>query len=277
MLTPHVEVEGLALFTSTVARHQHDRHSHAALSVIMLTKGAKSYSVEGRRHAVHAGQIAIANPGEVHGCEYVGTDPWAHRTWYLSEELVSALSEECGFKRRAEIGKPVLDDSRPNKALLIAHRRSIESDDPIDREGAAIVGLTQLLTSFGHAPRDRTPAAATFGDAARRVDRCIEMLSASFHAPLALGLLAQEVGVSRYQVIRDFQRVLRMTPGDYLRSVRLQHAKFLLAKSQPLSAIAAATGFSDQSHLSRAFRRVYGFTPGHYAGLTRQRAWISMI
>jgi AraC-like DNA-binding protein len=46
--------------------------------------------------------------------------------------------------------------------------------------------------------------------------------------------------------------------------VRLKHAKNLLAAGQPIAEVALATGFTDQSHLTRWFTRLWGFTPGQY-------------
>ena len=276
MLTAHLEVPGLALYTSDLALHQHDRHAHGALSVIMLTRGSKSFANEGQRLAVHAGQIAIANPGEVHGCEYTSAGAWAHRTWYLSADLLARLSEECGFKSRIEITRPVLDDPR-TAALLAAHHRCTGSDEPLAREAAAIEGLTLLFKAFGAAPQERANKRDTWSDASRRVSRCMDMLHSQITMPLALAQLASEAGVGRFQIIRDFQRVLHMTPGDYLRSVRLDHAKAMLAKGLPATEAAASAGFSDQSHMYRAFKRVYGITPGQYANLSRHNAWIDMV
>ena len=46
---------------------------------------------------------------------------------------------------------------------------------------------------------------------------------------------------------------------------RLHLARRLIVAGQPLSAVAAEAGFSDQSHLTRLFGRSYGMTPGAYA------------
>jgi AraC-like DNA-binding protein len=275
MLIAHKRVEWLALFTSKLAKHQHDRHAHGALSVIMLTHGSKSFEVERQRLPVHAGQIAIANPGEVHGCEFVNGNPWAHRTWYVSAELLTELSHECGFSARAEIGASVLNSKRTHEFMIAAHTHALQGDD-MECESAAISGLTHLLTHHGQAPR--TPHGSdTQSDAARRVARCNDMMHASMHLPLGLADLAQECGVGRFQIIRDFQRVLRLTPGDHQRALRMQRAKALLASAMPISSVAVSTGYSDQSHFTRTFRKVYGVTPLQYVNAVRQRPWMDML
>jgi AraC-like DNA-binding protein len=285
MLIPHPQLEGLALFTSTLAKHQHDLHAHGALAVIQLTQGAKSYCVEGRRLPVHEGQIAIANPGELHGCEYVDDQPWAHRTWYASAALVETLSLELGLRARAEIGGPVVSDAATCRHIRQLHERAqqeagnlTDDADALNQECAALLGLVHMLNAHGHArtPR-RSERPERLDDAKRRVDKCIDIMRAAPSAPLGLAALAQEVGVSRFQVVRDFARVLSMTPGDYLRTLRMETAKSLLATARTIGDVAAAAGYSDQSHFSRVFRKVYGITPMAYASLVRQRPWMEML
>ena len=56
-----------------------------------------------------------------------------------------------------------------------------------------------------------------------------------------------------------------MTPGEYLRRCRLERARRLMQRSAaPLAEIAAAAGFSDQSHFSNAFRKIFGVSPGAF-------------
>jgi AraC-like DNA-binding protein len=70
-------------------------------------------------------------------------------------------------------------------------------------------------------------------------------------------------GVAR-PVHRAFRTAYGIAPSDYQRQVRLAAARRLIASGKPISQAAAATGFADQSHLTRWFTRYYGITPGAY-------------
>ena len=60
-----------------------------------------------------------------------------------------------------------------------------------------------------------------------------------------------------------------MTPHAYLVQRRLALARSLLDAGRPIADAAAAAGFADQAHLTRAFRRSLGYTPAAYAGARR--------
>jgi AraC-like DNA-binding protein len=78
--------------------------------------------------------------------------------------------------------------------------------------------------------------------------------------------------VSRRQLERDFRDWLGVSPAAYARLVRFQLAAAALADGERLSAAAAAHAFTDQSHLSRAFRELSSLTPREFAGLAAAAA-----
>lgn len=87
----------------------------------------------------------------------------------------------------------------------------------------------------------------------------------------SLSALAAEAGVHRVHLARTFRERYGCTVGSYVRQRRVEFAaRELISGTTPLSGIALAAGFSDQSHLTNTFRRLVGTTPGafrrRYAG-----------
>lgn len=70
--------------------------------------------------------------------------------------------------------------------------------------------------------------------------------------------------MSREGFARLFRRRMGMPPHAFDVAARLNEARRRLREGEPIAEIAAATGFADQSHLGRLFRRAYGVTPGVY-------------
>lgn len=84
-------------------------------------------------------------------------------------------------------------------------------------------------------------------------------------AARAMPRLAAEAGVHPAHLARSFRRQFRVSIGTYARRLRLDEAARRLAETDDgIAAIAAETGFADQSHLTREFARAYGLTPGRY-------------
>ena len=75
---------------------------------------------------------------------------------------------------------------------------------------------------------------------------------------------AQRAGMSREGFSRQFRRRHGMPPHAFWLLEKLNDARRLLRTGEPIAAVAAETGFSDQSHLGRCFRRAFGVTPGRY-------------
>jgi len=100
--------------------------------------------------------------------------------------------------------------------------------------------------------------------------RVREYIEAHLENNVSLEVLAGIAGLSLSYFSRAFKQSEGVAPHDYLMRRRVHRALELLAGTDlPLSAIACASGFSDQSHLARRFRQHFGITPSRYRWLTR--------
>jgi AraC family transcriptional regulator len=94
------------------------------------------------------------------------------------------------------------------------------------------------------------------------LDRLKDYVVAHLDQPIEVGALAKIAGRSSFHFTRVFARSVGMTPYRYVVHLRLLRAFELLRDGRlGLAEIAAATGFADQSHLSRWVRRVHGVSP----------------
>lgn len=124
-----------------------------------------------------------------------------------------------------------------------------------------VEGLT--LEILGQAERET--GRGDLGPGPAWLRRVRDLLHDRFAEPLTLAEIAANAGVHETHLARVFRRYHGRTIGEYVRDLRLAFARSQLAgTTRPLSAIAADAGFSDQSHLTRRFKRRFGMTPTEY-------------
>lgn len=96
-----------------------------------------------------------------------------------------------------------------------------------------------------------------------QVKRIEELVRSQLSADLPLAMLAATAGFSIAQFVRLFRHTFDCTPHQYVLRLRLERARELAMATQlPLAAVAESAGFCSQSHLTAAFVRAYGLTPG---------------
>lgn len=118
--------------------------------------------------------------------------------------------------------------------------------------------MDDVGNSVPHAP----VAAAPLRSAS--IARTLEYMRSHLNEALSLPQLAAVAGLSIFQFNVLFRREVGMPPYRYLSQLRIAAAQQLLREGMPVAMVAAESGFFDQPHLYRHFRRVCGVTPGQY-------------
>jgi AraC family transcriptional regulator len=103
------------------------------------------------------------------------------------------------------------------------------------------------------------------GMAPSTLRRCIALMEARLEGDLRLDELACEAGLSTSHFIRSFRESTGKTPYQFLLDWRVQRAQTLMRDPRAsLAEVARSTGFANQHHLARVFRRITGTTPSTY-------------
>jgi AraC-like DNA-binding protein len=241
------------------SRRTFARHTHEDYGIGVMTGGAhRSRSGRGIVEA-EAGDLITVNPGEVHDGAPIGV--W--RAWtmlYFDPAAIRALADDVseGAPGDLEFQSPVIRDRQRAWAFARAYR-AFTAGNGVQAEEHTL----RLLSGLFGAPRSApSPGGPGVARARARIDDAPD-------APLSLATLAGEAGLSRWQLIRGFVRLTGLTPHAYLVQRRIDAARALIAGGTALADAAAASGFADQSHFTRAFVRRFGMTPGAWAAAAR--------
>jgi AraC-like DNA-binding protein len=224
------------------------KHWHDTFGFGFIEHGAhRSASGRGSVDA-YAGDLVTTNPGEVHDGRPLGSPSRRWRIVYLDPALVGP----------AELSRPVIQDPELRPAIArLFHRLegwNAGSVDTVACEESLAECCALLFARHGTAP--------TQPEAAADVRQVRERLADTPLDPPTLAELAQMTGLSRYQVLRRFERAYGLPPHAWLLRRRAERARGLIREGASLSDAAAASGFADQSHMTRIFVRHFGFTPG---------------
>jgi len=154
----------------------------------------------------------------------------------------------------------------------MAHLMLTLQDEADSHNASGLATVEAVTTALGHLlvrhagieqPRPVRIRGGLSGAAKRRV---LELIAAALDARLSIERLAREVGLSPAHFARAFKETMGRAPHQYLLALRLERARRLLETTQAtLSDIAQRTGFADQAHFTRLFKRVFGTTPGALA------------
>lgn len=196
----------------------------------------------------------------------------------LDAEFVARVAEEnfgsARFHLLPQMG--IRDDAMQGIALLL--RAELASDGA---GGALLAGsLSYALTAYllrVHAHFHRNSAEPICelcgGLSARALLRVEELVRERLASNLSLDDMAGAAQVSRFHFARSFKSSTGQTPYQWVLTQRIERAKVLLCQGRlSLREIAQETGFADQSHLTRHFRRATGTTPRGFGSEARGQA-----
>jgi transcriptional regulator GlxA family with amidase domain len=101
----------------------------------------------------------------------------------------------------------------------------------------------------------------------RKVLNAVRLMEESIENPLSCTSIADVLGISVRQLEKLFRAHIDTTPKEYQRQIRLKFARRLLMQTTlSVLEVGLATGFSCQSHFSKAYRAAFGVQPRHDRG-----------
>lgn len=250
-LLPHLP--GVELYHAHIAQHSFEPHTHEAFGIGAIESGAERFRYRGVQHIASTHSLLTMNPDELHTGKALTDDGWRYRMIYLEPTVLEQVTGAKNWWFDA------VERHDPQRALLISQR--INSlwyyDDPLAQQSILLDLIGTFLPYARHAP--------TYGASTTpRFERVRDYLHDNYARPLTLEEIAQVAALSPWHFLRQFKARFHVTPHQMLMAIRLWRAKLFLAQGMPAATVAAATGLTDQSHLTRAFTRRYGITPVRY-------------
>jgi AraC-like DNA-binding protein len=265
------DLSGLELLRASYGEFVFAPHSHEAFLIALTEGGVGGPIYRGEQHQVSPGDLLVLNPEQAHAGGPLTDAPWRYRALYPNAGLMRRISIEfSGANRKlAEFREGVVADEVAAARIRMFHDAAEDPDASLlERDALLTRALVWLVGRHGRSLAELT----ALGREHRAVGTARDYLAAHLEANVSLSGLAEMVGLSPYHLCRVFRRDVGLTPHGYQEQVRVRHAKQLLREGFPIARAAAESGFYDQAHLTRRFKRVVGVTPGRFVRAGRDRS-----
>ena len=233
-------------------------HRHDTYGLGVTLDGVQTFRYRGEKRVSTVGRVIVLHPDEVHDGAAGTEDGLRYRMLYLAPSLLrrAANGRQAALPFVAD---PVIDDPALRDTLLAAL---------VDLDG----GLDDLLVddivariADGLSRHSGEAAAALSPTAWRAAEKARGYLVAHASRTVRSGELEAETGVDRFALARHFRAAFGTSPYRFQMMRRLERSRILMSEGEPLAGVAVETGFADQSHFTRMFKRAYGISPGRWA------------
>ncbi|GAA4245912.1 AraC family transcriptional regulator [Dactylosporangium darangshiense] len=256
----------LDLLTASYRRHRFTRHSHATYAIGVVTCGEEEFHYRGELRRAGVGSLAILEPGEPHDGQAARPDGWAYRVLYPSEGMLFDGRERAGFR------EPIVTDPRSVHLVRAAHEELTAGVDPLAAHSRLVWAFEAVIQRHGDLRPSPGGPRASDAAATRKVAEIRDRLLADLRCAPSLRELAAGVELSPFHMLRVFREATGFPPHAWLVLERVCHARHLLAAGRSPAEVAGATGFADQAHLTRWFKRVTGVTPAAFRNSVQDAA-----
>lgn len=241
--------------------------------LVLITQGGGEWTCNGERRTLAAHDLLVIPPFVPHSFSLGVSAPVEH------------IAVHFDFAPEVPPAARGLDKRRPFRVrfthgLEFATQRRLYVGHRLERLLQAVVTAHAARSPLGPALASAQLAGVLLGLLAEpekvrttqrqarhleRVGRVTAHMQAHLAKPIDHAALERVAGLSASRLQAVFREVTGYPPLDYLRRLRVEEARRLLADGRlSVKEIAARTGFRDTSQLSKVFRRIDGLSPAHY-------------
>ncbi|MFD0315834.1 helix-turn-helix transcriptional regulator [Streptomyces flavalbus] len=242
------------VFHARFTEYAYPMHVHDAWTLLIVDDGAVRYDLDRHQHGTPHDTVTLLPPHVPHNGSAATADGFRKRVLYLD---ASQLGEDL-------IG-PAVDAPDLRDPLL--RRRVGQLHGALTRAGDELEAASRL-TLVGERLRAHLRGPGAAGRPPSRdpvlARRLRELLDARVVEGVSLEDAAALLQAHPAHLVRAFSAAYGIAPHQYLMSRRVERARRLLLDGRSPGEVAVSTGFYDQSHLTRHFRRLVGVPPGRY-------------
>lgn len=243
--------------------------TYTACLVLAPARLRATWRYRGRERVVSAHDVQLMQPGELH-VTTSASEPASFFVMWWQAHYVEELARELGHP-----GTPHLRTCQTADPACVSHLFDVYcatlGQNPLAVH-STVVEATALLIERCTLTNGRKSSLVKFHPG---VAKARELLNARFADRVTLDELANVAGLSKFHLVRSFTQECGLAPHAYQNLRRVVDAKRRIERGESIKEAASSTGFADQAHLSRVFKRLVGVPPGAWSKAVRPTKAIS--
>ncbi|GAA0439666.1 AraC family transcriptional regulator [Acrocarpospora corrugata] len=234
--------------------HAYPMHVHDSWTVLIIDDGMVRYDLDRHEHGALTKLVTLLPPYVPHNGRAANSQGFRKRVLYLDQ---AELGEDL---IGPAVDHPALGDPQLRQSIDRLHTALLSPGEELEAETRLKLIHERLHTHLLRTTDDN-PAPPD-----PRLARDLrDLLDSHINEGISLDEAARHLHRHPTHLIRAFTRAYAMAPHQYLTSRRVDQARHLLLQGLPPSTAAIDSGFYDQSHLTRHFKRILGVSPARYA------------
>lgn len=254
-----------------------ETHTHADFSeLVVVLDGAAMHCVGNEVYFVKRGDVFVVNGDTEHG--YQNTESFRICNIMYRPDIIASpyfdLCKSVGFHALFVI-EPYLAKSQGYESRLTLSIDAFELvnamiTDMVDeyskkRDGWKTVLHAHFMKLIAMLSRMYSLPASDAQTDIMNIAKTVSYMEYKYMEPISVSDLASLASLSERHYSRIFKDTYKITPGNYILSLRLQHACRLLKNTSiKISDIAMQSGFNDSNYFTRRFHKTFGVAPSEY-------------
>lgn len=259
-LSPQLQVSGIYTFFYQEKERGFffPGEAHPMLELTYVDQGSLHSVADGQDMLLQQGDLVIYGPNQWH-MQYADIDV-APRYVTISFDLGGIVPDQL-INRKFRL---------PQKSAVLLQRLLQEQERMDGYSTDMILSLLSLLLlsllRSGEEPAAALKASNSVHSENEIIRNAQQFISNHIREKLSVPTVARMVDVSPSYLTALFHKNLQISPGEYIRRIKLQESKQMIREnSMNFTEIAAALQYSTVHHFSRQFKEKFGITPSEYA------------
>ena len=251
------------------AGQERDFHFHDFDKLVLLLAGRVDYTVETVTYLLRPWDVLLVKHHTIHRAVIDRSEPYDRVIVYLDRRFFERSAPGVGlmdcFDWADQSGQYLLTPDEEQKKALAAALSDYEALIGDGQLGAQMLRDGCIARLLVHVNRLSVSASLPRGaDTASdpKIAQALSYINENLAGDLSVEALCEQVFLSRYHFMRLFKAQTGLTVHAYVRQKRLIQAARRIREGTPAARAAAESGFSDYSAFHRAFRELFGTSPG---------------